>query len=76
MWLQKLFYKCSFLQLQNTFSTLSQNVAASVPCADNSGPVTYLNKPEVKEALHVKLDLPEWGDCRYVLGLSFTNLKM
>jgi len=35
----------------------------SVPCVDSVGATIWLNREDVKEALHIKSGLPEWAIC-------------
>ena len=35
----------------------------SPPCADGYGMMTYLNRSDVRKALHVPDSAPEWGLC-------------
>lgn len=34
------------------------------PCTNSTAPTMYLNSPEVRKALHISPDAPEWQVCR------------
>jgi carboxypeptidase C (cathepsin A) len=48
-----------------------QSTDAYEPCADNYA-LSYLNRREVKSALHVKTDL-KWAECSYTLKYNYSD---
>lgn len=40
------------------------NINAVPPCIDARGVTNYLNRPDVRKALHIQDDLGKWEICR------------
>ena len=58
-------HKRSWFQLWvNKVELRDDDVETTIPCTDTSDRETYLNKPEVREALHVAVNVTEWLACR------------
>ena len=38
----------------------------SVPCINSTASKNYLNRADVRKALHIKAGLPPWDICRFV----------
>ena len=51
-------------QVKNDFHALSIEIQQNPPCTDSSDLAIYLNDPKVKEAIHVRQNLPTWTLCR------------
>ena len=47
-------------------TALAQEDESNPPCTVEDNVAKYLNTPEVKDALHIESDIPEWTLCRYV----------
>lgn len=43
-----------------------RNISIKIPCSDTWDREGYLNKPEVREALHVPEFVQYWEACRFV----------
>ena len=52
----------------------SGGVGIVPPCVDGAPVVDYLNKPEVKSALHIPEGLPAWDMC--LDGIDYTSLQV
>lgn len=51
---------------------LSQNLNAEVPCIDSVGAEVYLNRPEVRKALHISSLSEKWTICSDILEYNRT----
>lgn len=41
-----------------------KKVRMDPPCTNSTAPTMYLNSPEVRKALHIPPEAPEWQVCR------------
>eukprot|EP00076_Gallus_gallus_P028299 XP_015151901.2 lysosomal protective protein isoform X2 [Gallus gallus] len=46
------------------------------PCTNSTAPTMYLNSPEVRKALHISPDAPEWQVCSFEVNRSYKRLYM
>lgn len=69
-----------YLQMQRTNELKGQvKLGANPPCIDSVGGTIWMNKPEVKEALHIPSTLPmikEWAICSDVLQYNRTYMSV
>ena len=42
------------------------NLGAQVPCINSTAAHGWLNRADVRQALHIKAGLPDWDICRWV----------
>lgn len=47
---------------------------ASVPCLNDSDVTTYMNRPEVRQALHIPDNLPSWSICSDDVGQVYGKI--
>lgn len=59
--------RAPFLPAASAALSLAQTY---VPCIDFSPVVTYFNRPDVRAALHVRADAPEWDVCSQHLAYT------
>ena len=57
--------------LQNVYAAVAsgRRVTVSPPCIDSKPSTVYMNREDVKKALHIAQNLPQWQICRYVVKL-------
>ncbi|KAM7091030.1 lysosomal protective protein isoform 1-T1 [Ciconia maguari] len=46
------------------------------PCTNSTAPRVYLNSPEVRKALHISPDAPEWQVCSFEVNHGYKRLYM
>ncbi|XP_056210992.1 lysosomal protective protein [Falco biarmicus] len=53
-----------------------KKVRMDPPCTNSTALSTYLNSPEVRRALHISPDAPEWQVCSFEVNRSYKRLYM
>ena len=56
------------MNLQKLLSLPKERLAVTPPCIDATGATVYMNRKDVRKALHIPDDLPEWAICRLVMN--------
>ncbi|XP_066442311.1 lysosomal protective protein-like [Eleutherodactylus coqui] len=52
-------------------SRLNKPISMSPPCVDGTDLTTYLNNPDVRSALHIPHELPQWEICSADVSMNF-----
>merc|ERR1739838_644773 len=55
-------------------SSSSSGLSEAPPCINSTAAHAYLNKPEVRKALHVESHLPAWSVCSEAVGEEYAKL--
>uniref|UniRef100_A0A8C0U8Y8 Carboxypeptidase n=1 Tax=Cyanistes caeruleus TaxID=156563 RepID=A0A8C0U8Y8_CYACU len=70
----------SFIRMPLRFSWRQVSSGARVrmdpPCTNSTAPSMYLNSPEVRKALHISPEAPEWQVCSFDVNRSYKRLYM
>uniref|UniRef100_A0A8C0U8Y0 Carboxypeptidase n=1 Tax=Cyanistes caeruleus TaxID=156563 RepID=A0A8C0U8Y0_CYACU len=69
----------SFIRMPLRFSwrqVSSGKVRMDPPCTNSTAPSMYLNSPEVRKALHISPEAPEWQVCSFDVNRSYKRLYM
>ncbi|XP_009321439.1 PREDICTED: lysosomal protective protein [Pygoscelis adeliae] len=75
----------SFIQMPMRFSwrqnlfrmpVARKKVRMDPPCTNSTALRVYLNSPEVRKALHISPDAPEWQVCSFEVNRSYKRLYM
>ena len=53
-----------FTSFQQLMSYGINNLKIVPPCTDAKGIESYLNRPDVRQAIHIPDKVPEWEICR------------
>ncbi|XP_030913898.1 lysosomal protective protein [Geospiza fortis] len=53
-----------------------KKVRMDPPCTNSTAPSMYLNSPEVRKALHISPEAPEWQVCSFEVNRSYRRLYM
>ncbi|XP_058670572.1 lysosomal protective protein [Ammospiza nelsoni] len=53
-----------------------KKVRMDPPCTNSTAPSMYLNSPEVRKALHISPEAPEWQVCSFEVNRSYKRLYM
>ncbi|XP_035423071.1 lysosomal protective protein isoform X2 [Cygnus atratus] len=53
-----------------------KKVRMDPPCTNSTAPTMYLNSPEVRKALHIPPEAPEWQVCSFEVNRSYKRLYM
>uniref|UniRef100_A0ABM5G4S0 Carboxypeptidase n=1 Tax=Pogona vitticeps TaxID=103695 RepID=A0ABM5G4S0_9SAUR len=51
-----------------------QRVRLDPPCTNTSAPSAYMNAPQVRKALHIVDDAPEWEMCSFAVSRGYKRL--
>ncbi|NXT23532.1 PPGB protein, partial [Syrrhaptes paradoxus] len=75
----------SFIRMPTRFSwrqnllrmpVARNNVRMDPPCTNSTALRVYLNAPEVRKAIHISPDAPEWQVCSFEVNRSYKRLYM
>ncbi|NXQ12550.1 PPGB protein, partial [Peucedramus taeniatus] len=53
-----------------------KKVRMDPPCTNSTAPSMYLNSPEVRKALHISPEAPEWQVCSFDVNRNYKRLYM
>ncbi|KAJ7417440.1 Lysosomal protective protein [Pitangus sulphuratus] len=53
-----------------------KKVRMDPPCTNSTAPSMYLNSPEVRKALHISPEAPEWEVCSFDVNRNYKRLYM
>lgn len=62
---------CQYFCLSSYFFDQVSAFGSDPPCVDSGNLAKYLNKPEVRKALHIPSFVQDWDICRFDYYLIF-----
>ncbi|CAI5778655.1 lysosomal protective [Podarcis lilfordi] len=68
--------RSSWREFLLTLPVASNKARLDPPCINTSSPTTYMNDPQVRKALHVKDNAPEWQMCSFPVSRGYKRIYM
>ncbi|VDP14290.1 unnamed protein product [Onchocerca flexuosa] len=56
------------------FPKHNNSLTSDAPCMNDSAMIQYMNNPDVRRALHIPQDLPEWDVCSDKITMSYDKV--